>query len=287
MAASDWGSDSQYNPTNEDDLQAPYLYDYLGEPYKTADVVRAAETLYSTTPSGIPGNDDLGEMSSWYVMSALGIYPVMAGAPSYELTSPLFPHAVVSVDRPGKRPAEITINAPATSAANRYIQAVRVNGRTLNTPEVSDAALASGATLDFDLASSPTTWATASSDVASSACAATPHAADVRLAFAGTPAPVAAGGSTTVSMTLDNAGNVVATRPGISLALPAGWTAKETAAAPSSLAPGATATVTFTVSAPAGATSGSTAFRAYANWKGVGGQSRALTTLALGTLPTT
>jgi predicted alpha-1,2-mannosidase len=287
VAASDWGPGSQYNPTNEDDLQAPYLYDYLGEPYKTADVVRAAETLYSTTPSGIPGNDDLGEMSSWYVMSALGIYPVMAGAPSYELASPLFPHAVVSVDRPGRRPAEITINAPATSATNRYIQAVQVNGRALNTPEVSDATLASGATLDFDLVSSPTTWATAPSDVASSACAATPHAADVRLAFAGTPVPVAAGGSTTVSMTLDNAGNVAATRPEVSLALPAGWTAKETTVAPASLAPGATATVAFTVSAPAGAASGSTAFRAYASWKGAGGQSKALTTLALGTLSTT
>ncbi len=91
MLTNKWSLGAYYNPTDEPDLGAPYLYAYLGQPWKTPIVVRAAESLYNTTPTGIPGNDDLGEMSAWYVMSALGIYPYAAGSPNYVLTAPLLP----------------------------------------------------------------------------------------------------------------------------------------------------------------------------------------------------
>ena len=81
-----------YNPYNETDLQAPFLYDYSGTPWKTQSRVRELlADAYGTTPSGIPGNDDCGTMSAWYVFAALGLYPTDPARPAYELSAPLFP----------------------------------------------------------------------------------------------------------------------------------------------------------------------------------------------------
>jgi putative alpha-1,2-mannosidase len=73
-----------YNAYNEPDLQAPFLYDYSGEPWKTQAVTRMLQLqVYNTTISGIPGNDDLGTMSAWFVLSALGIYQVDPSLPYF------------------------------------------------------------------------------------------------------------------------------------------------------------------------------------------------------------
>ena len=82
-----------YNPNNEPDLHAPYLYAWTGQPWKTATVVRAAQTLFTNGPEGLTGNDDLGTMSAWYVLSSLGLYPTMSGAGFFVLSTPQFPHA--------------------------------------------------------------------------------------------------------------------------------------------------------------------------------------------------
>lgn len=113
-ALSIWSNSNgaDYNPTNEPDLEAPYTYDALGAAWKKQAVVRAALNFYQPAPSGIPGNDDLGEISSWYVMSALGLYPYAAGQGDYVLSSPLFSQAIVQLQHPFYDGRPLVINAP-------------------------------------------------------------------------------------------------------------------------------------------------------------------------------
>ena len=80
-----------YNPNNEPDLLAPYMYLWAGAPAKTATVVRAAMTLFTNGPDGMTGNDDLGTMSAWYVFSSLGLYPTMSGADFLAALQPAVP----------------------------------------------------------------------------------------------------------------------------------------------------------------------------------------------------
>lgn len=152
---------TKYQPDNEPDLLAPYLYSWTGRPDKTATVVRAAETLYTNSPTGMTGNDDMGEMSAWYVMSALGLYPTMPGSNFYVVTTPLFPHARVQIGSYGKtQGGTLNISAPGPSMHNRYIASARVNGKSWHRSWVRQADIAHGGTIDYTLSTSPTRWAT-------------------------------------------------------------------------------------------------------------------------------
>jgi predicted alpha-1,2-mannosidase len=153
---------TRYDPTNEPDINAPYLYDYLGTPYKTQETVRAEmNDLWTDTPGGIPGNDDAGTMSSWYVFSALGLYPQVPSRADLVLSAPLFPHAVIHTGL-GKT---ITVNAPGASAQNGYVQSLRTNGRTSDQPWVPASFVTGGGTLDYTLGSAPnTSWGSAAKD---------------------------------------------------------------------------------------------------------------------------
>ena len=87
---------------NEVSLEVPWEYDYAGAPYRTQNVVRqAVNTLFTTGSGGLPGNDDLGETSSWYVFAALGMYPQTPGTANLALASPLFPS--ITMARPVAR----------------------------------------------------------------------------------------------------------------------------------------------------------------------------------------
>ncbi|WP_051839979.1 GH92 family glycosyl hydrolase [Streptomyces sp. NRRL F-5126] len=154
---------TRYDPTNEPDINAPYLYDYLGAPYKTQETVRAEmDQLWTNTPGGIPGNDDAGTMSSWYVFSALGMYPQVPSRADMVLSAPLFPRAVVHTGH-GRT---IRVNAPRASASNTYIQGLRVNGRSSGKPWVPASFVSRGGTLDYTLGSTPDkAWGSAASDV--------------------------------------------------------------------------------------------------------------------------
>ncbi|KIF79420.1 alpha-mannosidase [Streptomyces sp. 150FB] len=154
--------DTRYDPTNEPDINAPYLYDYLGAPSKTQETVRAEmDQLWTNTPGGIPGNDDAGTMSSWYVFSALGMYPQVPSRADMVLSAPLFPHAVIQTGHN----KTITVNAPAASADNTYIQSLKTNGKTSSKPWVPASFVTHGGTLDYTLGSKPsTTWGTAKAD---------------------------------------------------------------------------------------------------------------------------
>ncbi|MEU6841529.1 GH92 family glycosyl hydrolase [Streptomyces sp. NPDC046716] len=152
------GDALRYDPTNEPGIHAPWLYNALGQPWKTQATVREiVDTVYGTGPSGLPGNDDLGTMSAWYVFSALGLYPKAPGSADLLLGAPLFPHAVV--DRPGR--TDLVVDASAADDAHAYVAGVRLDGRDHDRSWTGAGLLRTGGTLSYRLTDRPdTTWAT-------------------------------------------------------------------------------------------------------------------------------
>jgi predicted alpha-1,2-mannosidase len=151
-----------YNPNNEPDLLAPYVYLWAGAPAKTATVVRAAMTLFTTGPDGMTGNDDLGTMSAWYVFSSLGLYPTMSGGNFLALSSPQFESATVQIGRYGRRQGgTLTVTAPGASDTNRYVQSVSLNGSNVRRTWLDWNAVAHGGTLAHRLGTAPSSWGTA------------------------------------------------------------------------------------------------------------------------------
>ena len=121
---------------NEPALGIPWEYDYAGAPWRTQDVVRRIATqLYSATPNGEPGNDDLGALSSWYVWAAIGLYPETPGRADLALASPMFTRVSITLGS-GKT---ITINAPQASDTGRYVQRAGIDGITAP-PSCTDTA---------------------------------------------------------------------------------------------------------------------------------------------------
>ncbi|GAA3373557.1 GH92 family glycosyl hydrolase [Streptomyces sannanensis] len=153
------GDPLRYDPTNEPGIHAPWLYNALGQPWKTQETVREiVDTVYGVGPAGLPGNDDLGTMSAWYVLSALGIYPKAPGSADMLLSAPVFPHAVIA--GAGDR-EEITIDAPRASDANRYVESVSLDGENHDSSWVDDSLVRRGGSLSFEVSDRANTgWAT-------------------------------------------------------------------------------------------------------------------------------
>ena len=145
---------NQYAPGNETDLQAPWFYDFLGAPASTQRVVHAAAQLFTDNPYGLPGNDDAGTMSSWYVLAAIGLYQVTPGLGVWELSSPMF--ATVHVPGVGD------IAAPGAGPAAEYVGSAQLGSSPLNRDWVSTDELVSGRGLSYVLTPTPGAWATAS-----------------------------------------------------------------------------------------------------------------------------
>jgi len=147
---------NQYAPSNEHDLHAPYLYDYIGQPWKTQGIVRNYQTLFRATPDGLPGNDDLGSMSAWYVWSALGMYPVTGGAPVYAVGSPVFESATI---RPAGSEDEVLIAAPGASFANKYVQSASLGAAALDRPWLTHEELFDAGAVSFVMGpTADTSW---------------------------------------------------------------------------------------------------------------------------------
>jgi predicted alpha-1,2-mannosidase len=141
-----------YAQGNEPSFHIPYLYDFSGEPWKTEQRVREIMSVwYGDGPLGIPGDDDGGATSSWYVLSAMGFYPVCPGSPVYEIGSPIFQKTTIRLGN-GKF---FTIIAKGVSARNKYIQSALLNGKPLNRPWFSHADIADGATLVLKMSEQP------------------------------------------------------------------------------------------------------------------------------------
>ncbi|MFE2378656.1 GH92 family glycosyl hydrolase [Streptomyces sp. NPDC059398] len=147
---------------NEIDFGVPWVYDYLGQPWKAQKAVRSVATsLFSPTPDGEPGNDDLGAQSSWYVWAALGIYPATPGTSDLAVHSPLFERAVL--DLPGKG-RDLDIRAPKASTTTPYVHDLTLDGRDWERTWLPRSAVSRGGRLDFTLSATPDThWATSAS----------------------------------------------------------------------------------------------------------------------------
>ncbi|MET9267595.1 GH92 family glycosyl hydrolase [Amycolatopsis sp. NPDC004079] len=157
----DYYAKATYNPNNEPDLLSPYMYNWVGAPAKTATVVRAAMTLFTTGPDGMTGNDDLGTMSAWYVFSSLGLYPTMSGANFLAVSSPQFESATVRIGQyEGKQGGTLTVTAPGASDANRYVQSVSLNGRDVRQTWLDWSAVAHGGNLGYQVGAKPSNWGT-------------------------------------------------------------------------------------------------------------------------------
>ncbi|MGY9070918.1 GH92 family glycosyl hydrolase [Streptomyces sp. CAS3] len=149
-----------YNPMNEPDLIAPYTYLATGQPWKTTDVVHAALTLFTDGPTGMTGNDDLGTMSAWNVLSSIGLFPIQPGYDTWGLSTPVFDRVDLALDRRYWPSGGLTVTAPGTSAADRYVQGVRVDGSAHGRTYLTTRALRSLRSLAFTVGPRPSGWGT-------------------------------------------------------------------------------------------------------------------------------
>jgi predicted alpha-1,2-mannosidase len=148
-----------YAPGNEHDLQVPWMYPFAGQPWKTQSVHRQIQGLFRPTLDGLPGNDDLGGLSSWFVWSALGFGPVTPGAPFYVVGSPMFERAELRL--PGRDRAFV-LEAPGASQLGKYVQSASLGGKPLEQSWFLHDAVASGQTLRLEMGLLPDrAWATA------------------------------------------------------------------------------------------------------------------------------
>lgn len=149
MALSGFG---QYAQSNQPVHHVLYFYSSAGRPDKTQYWVRQVmDRLYSASPTGLPGDEDNGEMSSWYVLNALGIFPLCPGHPSYVFGSPLVKRATLKVAN--GRTLEIT--ARGNSADAVYVKRMRLNGKAHDALTISHDALAQGGALTFEMSRTP------------------------------------------------------------------------------------------------------------------------------------
>jgi len=159
---------------NEPDMEAPWAYHWVGRPDRTADIVHAAVmNQFTTGRGGLPGNDDSGALSSWYVWASLGIFPV-AGQQIFLLNAPSFSHARLRLGD-----ALLTIETtgfvePESDGPAQYVQRAFWNGTQLDRSWISATDLHAGGRLHFDLGPKPSTWATTSRPPSVSVPRATP-----------------------------------------------------------------------------------------------------------------
>ncbi len=137
----------QYAHGNEPSHHILYLYAMAGQPWKTADKVREVlTTLYHAEPDGLSGNEDVGQMSSWYILSSLGFYQAEPGSGRYWFGSPIFDKAEINVEG-----GKFTVIADNNSADNKYIQSVTLNGRPYTKGYIDHKDIAAGGELVFEM----------------------------------------------------------------------------------------------------------------------------------------
>ncbi len=143
------GQDAQ---GDEPSHHVPYLYDYSGEPWKTQAIVREIMTeLYSDKPDGLCGNDDCGQMSAWYIFSAMGFYPVTPGQNIYAIGSPIFRR--VSIELPHGR--KFSIETQDNSDSSDYVSSAKLNGHIYDKPFITHENIIRGGTFQFNMSDQP------------------------------------------------------------------------------------------------------------------------------------
>jgi predicted alpha-1,2-mannosidase len=145
----------QYAHGNEPVHHVAYLYNYSGAPYKTQEHVRQIMRLYNSRADGLCGNDDCGQLSAWYILSAMGFYPVNPADQNYVIGSPLLDKAVIHLDPKYYGGGTFTVIAKDNSKDNKYIQSVTLDGRPLLRSYLRHAELVKGGTLVFKMGPKP------------------------------------------------------------------------------------------------------------------------------------
>lgn len=152
----------QYAHGNEPSHHMAYLYNFVNAPFKTQERVHQILTeLYKPEPDGISGNEDCGQMSSWYIFSSLGFYPVTPGSNQYVIGSPLFDKATIDL----QNGEYFTVVADQLSPGNLYIEKAFLNGESLNRSFLTHDEIVAGGILHFEMTNTPSSWATDDSSV--------------------------------------------------------------------------------------------------------------------------
>ncbi len=153
----------QYAHGNEPSHQIVYQYNYAGQPWKTqARVRKIMDEFYSDKPDGLVGNEDCGQMSAWYIFSALGFYPVCPGSDHYVIGSPIFKKAILHLEN-GK---DFTVQTSGNDENNVYIQSATLNGSNYTKSYLKYADITNGGILELKMGSAPNqNWGSAEGDV--------------------------------------------------------------------------------------------------------------------------
>lgn len=147
----------QYNHGNQPSHHIPYMYNYAGRPDRTAEIVRdILRRCYvgNSIGQGYCGDEDNGEMSAWYIFSALGFYPLSPASGNYAIGSPLFKKATIHLENG----VNIVLNAPQNSDKNIYVRSVRVNGRLIPRSYLRHSELTDGGVIEFEMSDKPSEW---------------------------------------------------------------------------------------------------------------------------------
>jgi len=152
----------QYAHGNEPSHHVAYLYNYAGQPWKTQSLTsRIMKEMYKDQPDGLSGNEDCGQMSAWYVFSALGFYPVCPGSDHYAIGSPIFPKATIHLENGHS----FTVQTLNNSDENVYIQHAKLNGELFTRSFLRYEDIANGGVLEITMGSTPNKeWGTAEGD---------------------------------------------------------------------------------------------------------------------------
>lgn len=160
------GTIGQYVHGNQPSHHVAYMYNYAGVPWKTQETVRLVmDQLYRTGPGGICGNEDMGSLSSWYVLSAMGIYPVSPGQNIYIIGSPVFDEVSLKLNEPYEK-GEFIIKAKNNSSLNKYIQSAKLNGSAYTKSWITHSDIVNGGSLIFEMGPEPNkSWGSKPEDI--------------------------------------------------------------------------------------------------------------------------
>ena len=151
----------QYVHGNEPSHHIAYLYNYVGKPWKTQQRIRQIlDEQYANRPDGLSGNEDCGQMSAWYVLSAMGFYPVLPGSDGYIIGTPLFEKVTLHLDN-GR---SFVVQAPGVSAQKRYIKSAVLNGNDYPKSWFTHSDLTKGGSLTFNMSDQASDWGAALND---------------------------------------------------------------------------------------------------------------------------
>ncbi|RLD84750.1 MAG: glycoside hydrolase family 92 protein [Bacteroidetes bacterium] len=157
------GTIGQYVQGNQPSHHVAYLYNFAGQPWKTQDRARQVTVqMYNAGPGGLCGNEDMGSLSSWYLLSAMGIYPVSPGDAIYSIGSPIFEEVTLQLEND----KSFAIKTEDNSKENKYIQSATLNSKDFNRTYISHKEIINGGTLVFKMGSKPNKeWGTGKNNV--------------------------------------------------------------------------------------------------------------------------